>query len=295
MPDMSFYRSLGLILMALFLSGCASLASDRMAGQLRTVMLAQDDPETVKAAAPAFLLLVESMIAESPEDPRLLVTGAELAASYGALLEDPDRRARLADRAYDYSRRALCAEQKSVCAALDGSFEDFSVSVAKIGPTDLENLYVFATTWATWLEFHSGDMDAIANLPKLELIFDQIISLDPNFHGGRAHLYAGALAILRPPALGGKPDKARGHFEEALRLSNGKDLMVQIEYARRYARQALDQPLHDRLLNQVLTTDPIAPGLTLTNLMAQEEAKRLLSEDWFAMFSDLEAPQKNQQ
>ena len=280
---MSLIRTLALSLLALLLAGCASLASDRMAGQLRTVMLAQDDPETVRAAAPAFLLLVESLIAESPDDPRLLATGAELAASYGALLEDPDRRARLADRAYDYARRALCAEQAAVCAALDGPFENFSTAVAKVGPAGLDNLYVFATAWATWLEFHGGDMDALANLPKLELLFDHILSQDPGFRAGRAHLYAGALAILRPAALGGQPDKARGHFEEALRLSDGKDLMVQVEYARRYARQAQDQPLHDRLLNQVLTTDPDSPGLTLTNLLAQEEAKRLLAEDWFGI------------
>ncbi|MFZ1538795.1 MAG: TRAP transporter TatT component family protein [Chromatiaceae bacterium] len=280
---MLLLRALLLALLSLQLTGCASLASDRIAGHLRTVMLAQDDPETVRAAAPAFLLLVESMIAESPEDPRLLVTGAELAASYGALLDDPDRRARLADRAYDYARRALCAEQVSVCATLDGSFENFSAAVAKVGPSGLDTLYVFATAWATWLEFHGGDMDALANLPKLELIFDQIIRQDPGFRAGRAQLYAGALAILRPAALGGQPDKARGHFEEALRLSDGKDLMIQVEYARRYARQALDQPLHDRLLNQALSSDPVAPGLTLTNLLAQEEAKRLLAEDWFAM------------
>ncbi|MBP6242696.1 MAG: hypothetical protein KA377_00805 [Chromatiaceae bacterium] len=280
---MILFRALALPLLALLLTGCASLASDHMAGHLRTVMLAQDDPETVRAAAPAFLLLVESMIAESPEDPRLLATGAELAASYGALLDDPDRRARLADRAYDYARRALCAEQAPICAALDGPFENFSAAVAKVGPSGLENLFVFGTAWATWMEFHGGDMDAIANLPKLEFLFAHILSQDPGFRAGRAHLYAGALAILRPPALGGQPDKARGHFEEALRLSDGKDLMVQVEYARRYARQVLDQPLHDRLLNQALTTDPVAPGLTLTNLLAQEEAKRLLAEDWFAM------------
>ena len=72
---MSLFRALALPLLALLLGGCASLASDRMAGQLKTVMLAQDDPETVRAAAPAFLLLVESLIAESPDDPRLLATG----------------------------------------------------------------------------------------------------------------------------------------------------------------------------------------------------------------------------
>ena len=51
---MSLFRALALPLLALLLTGCASLASDRMTGHLKTVMLAQDDPETVRAAAPAF-------------------------------------------------------------------------------------------------------------------------------------------------------------------------------------------------------------------------------------------------
>jgi len=280
---MPLIRALVLLITVLTLSGCASLASERMAGHLKTAMLAQDDPQTVRAAAPAFLLLVESMIAESPDDPRLLATGAELASSYGALLDEADRRRRLADRAYDYARRALCAEQARVCATLGGSYEDFTAAIDRLGGSDLDTLFVFGTTWAAWMEFHGGDMAAIADLPKLEYLFNHILKQDPGFRAGRAQLYAGALAILRPPALGGQPDKARGHFEQALRFSDGKDLMVQVEYARRYARQVLDQPLHDRLLNQVLVADPEAPGLTLTNLVAQEEAKRLLAENWFAL------------
>lgn len=280
---MPLISALSLLLMALTLGGCASLASDRMAGHLKTAMLAQDDPQTVRAAAPAFLLLVESMIAENPGDPRLLAAGSELAASYGALLDDPERRRRLADRAYDLAKRALCADQSRVCGTLEGPFEDFAAAVDKVSVSGLDSLFVFGTAWADWMGHQGGDWAAIADLPKLEYLFAHILKLDPGFRAGRAQLYAGALAISRPPALGGQPDKARGHFEEALRQTEGRDLMVQLEFARRYARQVYDQPLHDRLLSQILATDPNAPGLTLTNLLAQEEARRLIAEDWFAL------------
>ena len=45
----------------------------------------------------------------------------------------------------------------------------------------------------------------------------------------------------------------------------------------------LDQELHDRLLNEVLSADPVADGMTLTNRVAQERAKDLLasSKDYF--------------
>jgi len=53
--------------------------------------------------------------------------------------------------------------------------------------------------------------------------------------------------------------------------------------ARSYARLVFDRDLHDRLCREVIDADPVAPGLTLTNTMAQEEAQALLgsSEDYF--------------
>ena len=272
---------LACLLISAVLSGCMSMASERMTGHLKAAMLSQDDPETVLAAAPAFLLLTESMIAESPDDPNLLMAGAELSSAYAALLLDPERRRRLSSRSFGYASRGLCVSYPEICETREGSFDDFTPAVDKVAAGDLDRLYVFATAWAGWMESSAGDIAALADLPKLEYVFDFILAAEPDFQAGRAQLYAGALAALRPRALGGNPEKARGHFEQALNYSDGRDLMVQVEFARRYARQAPDQALHDRLLNEVLEADPRAPGLTLSNTVAQAEAEDLLAEDYF--------------
>jgi hypothetical protein len=39
--------------------------------------------------------------------------------------------------------------------------------------------------------------------------------------------------------------------------------------------------LHDRLLKEVLHADPVADGLTLSNVMAQEQAEILLQDNYF--------------
>jgi hypothetical protein len=41
--------------------------------------------------------------------------------------------------------------------------------------------------------------------------------------------------------------------------------------------------LHDRLLNEVLAADPVKPGLTMLNTLAQREARELLASgaDYF--------------
>lgn len=267
--------------LAVVLAGCVSLASNRMTGHLKAAMLGQDDPETVRAAAPAFLLLTESMISQSPDDPDLLMAGAELSSAYAALLLDPERRRRLSTRSFDYASRGLCISYPAICQTREGPFEEFTAAVDKIGAGDLDHLYIYAVAWAGWMETNSGDMAAVADLPKLEYVFDHILKADPGFQAGRAQLYAGALAALRPKELGGNPEKARRHFEQAERYSEGRDLMVQVEFARRYARQVYDRTLHDRLLNQVLDADPEAPGLTLSNTVAQAEAADLLAEDFF--------------
>ena len=66
-PDftMRLIRLLSLMLMLLGLSGCASFAASatsKLANNLSGAILNQDDPETVEAGAPAYLLLVDSLI-----------------------------------------------------------------------------------------------------------------------------------------------------------------------------------------------------------------------------------------
>ena len=62
---------------------------------------------------------------------------------------------------------------------------------------------------------------------------------------GTVNTYLGILNTLRPPALGGNPEKGRLYFEKALELTGGRDLSVLVEYARGYARLVYDRELHD--------------------------------------------------
>jgi hypothetical protein len=54
-------------------------------------------------------------------------------------------------------------------------------------------------------------------------------------------------------------------------------------YAERYARLVFDRELHDRLLKEVLAADAKVPGYTLSNLIAKEQAQKLLAsgKDYF--------------
>lgn len=266
----------------LLLAGCASLATQRLAENLSNAMLNQSDPETVRAGAPAYLLLLDSLIEDSPDDVRLLIAGARLYGAYGGgLVEDPQRAARLTTRSRELARRALCADSADLCQALDQPFDAFKAAVDDTGRDRLLVLYTLATNWAGWIQAHSGDWNALADLPRVDALLQRVIDLQPDYDRGRAQLYLAVMRTQLPPALGGKPERGKRYFELAIRYSQGRDLMAKVEYARRYARLVFDRSLHDRLLQEVLDASPEVPGLTLSNVLAQQQARQLLDEDYF--------------
>lgn len=273
-----------LLAVLLLLHGCASMVGERLAGSLGQGILNQDDPKTVEAGAPAYLLLIDGMIQDDPENGALLRAGADLYGAYSSVfVEDADRARRMAAKARDYSRRAFCFDYQSICALEAGELAAYRVALAEVDEDDVAMLYSYATNWAGWIKSRSGEWNAIADLPKVEAVLERVVALDDTLDHGRAHLYLGVMRSQLPPALGGKPELGRAQFEQALAISSGRDLMAKVEFARNYARLVFDQELHDRLLNEVLLASPDEPGLTLSNVLAQQQARRLLdsSRDYF--------------
>lgn len=276
-----------LLLSLLVLAGCASLASSagsRMADNLSGAMLNQDDPETVEAGMPSYLLLIDSLIDGDPQSENLLLAGSRLYGSYAAAFtRDPERARRLARKAREYADRALCAHNARLCGILERPFEEFAAAVAALGAGEVPLLFTAGSAWATWIQANSGDWNAIASLPKVKALMTRVAALDETYDHGRAHLYLGVLATLLPPAAGGKPEEGRAHFDRAVAIAAGRDLMAKVEYARRYARVTYDRALHDRLLHEVLAAEAPAPGLTLSNVLAQRQARELLksADDYF--------------
>lgn len=248
-----------------------------MADNLSQAIVNQDDPETVREGAPAYLLLVDSLIEGSPRDAHLLQVGARLYGAYATVfVEDQERAKRLADRAFGYAHRQLCLRRPDLCEIRQQSYDAFVASLSAFERSDVPALFTYATTWAIWIQIHSADWQALAELPKTEAMLERILVLKENYEQGQAHFYLGIMRSMLPPAMGGKPEQGREHFERAIELSQGRNLIVKVEYASRYARLVFDKALHDRLLNEVMQADPVEPGFTLSNTLAQQQAKRLL-------------------
>ncbi len=269
------------------LSGCSTLvgsATSQLAADLSTAVLNQNDLATVREGLPTFLLLVDGLIEGDPESTPLLLTGARLYGAYAtAFIEDDARARRLAERAREYGHRALCTQRAELCAAVRGPFDRFSRLLETTRRSDVPVLYGSAVAWAGWVQVHADDWGAIAEVPKIRALMARVVELDETHAGGGAHAYLGVLSTQLPPGLGGRPEVGREHFERALALSEERDLMVKVLYARWYARLVFNRPLHDRLLKEVLKAEPGAPGLTLSNTLARDQAELLLrdADDYF--------------
>ena len=275
-------RAAAVVLLGAALTGCASLVSNAASGfadSLSQAILNQDDPETVRAAVPSYMVLLDSLVEGNPDDPDILGAAATLYASYGAVFADqPVRAKRLTRRARDYGQRAMCAEYRDACRWRELTYDEFVASMAGVNDNDVELLYTYGFATLAYLRAHSDDWNTLAELPQAEALFERYLDIAGADANQASYVYMGILLTLRPPALGGQPERAREYFETAIALSDGRDLSAKVEFAKGYAKTLYDRELHDMLLNQVLNADPYADGLTLSNVLAQQEATALLLE-----------------
>lgn len=242
-------------------------------------MMNQEDPELVRTAAPAYLLMLDALVATYPDDETFLLPAAKLYGAYaGVFSNDEAQTRRMANRAKEYALRALCENEEDLCLALDQQVEDINVELEDLDEDELNLVYTFASSWASWIQANSSDWDAVAQLPKVKTLFNWVLSYDSDYDNGTAQVYMGVLESQLPPSLGGRPDLAKMHFENAIRASDGRHLMAKVLYAQQYARLLFEQELHDRLLTEVLQADPRAEGLTLINQLAKQQAEVLLAE-----------------
>jgi len=269
------------------LSGCASLVSSATSGftdNLSASILNQNDPETAKAALPTFMVTIDSLLRNNPDDPDLLASGATLYASYGAIFADDEvRAARLTTRARQYASRAMCETYVPSCDWPDKNYDDFVATLDGIKPKHSEVLYTYGFASLAYLRAHSSDWNSLAELPQIEALFNHYLDISGDEVNGAVYTYMGILLTLRPPALGGEPEKAREYFEKAIALTDGRDLSAKVEYARGYAKLLYERELHDRLLTEVMAADIDYDGYTLSNVLAKEQAEVLLAEadDYF--------------
>lgn len=282
-----FSTFLIMLFSVLVLTGCSyfiSSATRDMTTNLSQAVLNNNDLATVKAGGPAYLLMMDGLLYDDPDNESLLRQASNLYTAYtDVFVKDPARAKKMTDKALDYALRALCVRRTDTCLFRKTSFEKFEITLTTLKVGDVPDLFTVGSAWSAWIQTHRDDWNAVAEIPRVKAIMERVVQLDESYRDGAAYLYLGVLETLLPSALGGQPDMGRKNFERAIEISKDKNLMVKVLYARNYARLVFDKELYERLLNEVLKADPNVPGYTLSNTLAQQQARELLKsgEDYF--------------
>ncbi len=264
----------------LVLAGCGALidrAANNFSRDLEQAVVNYDSPVVVERGLPAFLLILEARLGNSPDDAELLQSLASLTATYsGLFLGEPDVQRSMTARALDYAEQAACARGSQLCKARGMPFLGLEPVAAELGEHEIETAYALATAWVSWIAAHSNDYAALADLPKAELLLERVAELSPSHDDGAVWLYLAVLNSQRPPAAGGRPDLARQYYQRAREISEGRNLLIEVFMADEYARLVFDRELYVQLLERVLSADPDQPGYVLANHIAQQRARQML-------------------
>ena len=275
-----------LLLGATLLSGCSTR---QMAVQATLPLIASQivsmqeerDQDLAEKAIPASLKMLEGLAKEDPENVWILENLAEGFCGYAfSFLEDtePDRASELYTRGKEYAFRALeIRTGKENWSRL--SLDEWTQRLKEVSRSHQPALFWAGQCWGSWLSLNLDTVEAFADIPRIDVLMSRVAELDPEFHYAGPHLFLGAFYGGRSRMLGGNPDKAMDHFEQALKITEEKYLLIPLLYSKTYAVQNQDRKLFESQLKKILETpDDILPEQRLANQVAKRKAAILLGK-----------------
>ena len=267
-----------------------------------------EDPELVADAFPFLLKTIESLLEQTPNNQRLLVTACEAFTSYSQAfvavpadaLEEKDRYAARAQRvragklfvrARGFGLRALELSHEGITEGLNSNPDS---ALAQTGEEDIPALYWTGAAWALAISNNKSDMDMVADFNIAEALLRRAGELDPDWNGGAIHEVMISLEMARPGAGEEAEEVARKHFQAALELSEGNKAGPYVSLAEAVSIKNEDVPEFQDLLRKALEVDPDeAIDYRLTNILSQRRATWLLdhTEDFFIEYEPEEDDQ----
>ena len=125
-----------------------------------------------------------------------------------------------------------------------------------------------------WIRVREDDMDAIGDLPRIEVLMERVVVLDAAYQAGSAHFYLALLSASLPEADAIIED----HFRRAIAMAKGQTLMPEVFYALWLSDNGRAQRGETLLRDIVARGLPAAPERTLVNQMALEKAQDALNK-----------------
>lgn len=158
-------------------------------------------------------------------------------------------------------------------------FNDYQIiSNTHFVKTDIEILYWLAAAYGGAVSASRGAAEWVIQLPKIGILLDQALALDPEWNFGAIHTAMISYSMVRTDLNGQNIEEAKKHYTEALRLSNDQDAGAWVAYAEKICVPVQNKEEFIETLNRALQINNVEnEALQLGNIIAQNRAKWLLS------------------
>ena len=273
------------LLLAMALAGCSprQLLVRQMADALASQGQApEDDLALARDAAPFYLKLSESLLAEDPGHLALAeaVAGGLTQYSFTFVAFEADRLAsqdaRAAQRLRQRAARLYLRAQRHAMAALERHQPGLRASLATAVPLSLQPelvgvAYWAAAAWASHIALSTDRPEVVADLPLAVRLAGLAYDRQPGHGEGSLAALMATLEAARP---GGQRQRAVAWFAQAQALGAGRQAGVFVAQAESLAQPAGDRPGFEALLRQALAAAAAHPGLA--NAAMAERAQWLL-------------------
>ncbi|MCS6972459.1 MAG: TRAP transporter TatT component family protein [Leptospiraceae bacterium] len=286
----------GLLLLTSTACSIKKMAVRQAAGffsESRKVFETETDLELAETAIAANLKLLEAMQVHDPENAQLNLLLAEVYSVFTLSfiedkMEEAEAQRREAEkehqrrraialylRARDFAARALLPRLE--VDPTKTSEVELQKSLARLSRDDVAAVFWYAFAWGAAINLDRENVEALSELPKIEILMAQVKNWDEGFYFGGAWLFEGIYFGARSELMGGNPERAKAAFEQNLKLTEGKMLITRYFYARTYCIFTQNQNCFEENLRQVLSAPPdIHPAQKLANALAKKKAQRLL-------------------
>ncbi len=252
------------------------------------------DLELVRTAAQAGLVQFEGMHKLAPDntDALFLLTKAWVSYGFGFCEDDMETAHDAGDAAAEahHFERATLAYGRAVKYGLEllshhaSGFEAAKKNDASLrawlkdnfsSEEDGADLFWAGYAWLARTSLGKDDPAMVAELWVAVALLDRSVELNPTYNH-----YSGSIALgaYHARSASAEMDESKKIFDSVLEKTQRKSLLVQLNYATRYACAKQDPAMYEKLLTEVLTATDLDPDMLLTNTISRRRAKRWLTE-----------------
>lgn len=254
-----------------------------------------DNIAMLEKAAPGNLVNLEALLANDPENYRMLVLLSKAYFSYTyALLEGKleaavlgvdgfakkkDEVERLKNevcrnykKGISYGLKALEVQHPGCGAKLKHvSFADDFINSLEQG--DVPALFWYGVNLTAYINVNKDSVQAVSRLHIAKAAMKKVASLDPDYYYGGAYLNLMTICSSVPPMLGGNPELALTYYKKHKEIAGKNFLHTDLQYARYYLYQNQKRDQYEAVLKKIIASPWNGKEYRMLNIVAKERAR----------------------